>query len=98
MLPDKLIESLPVPGQRRIGQNPGMPAWFAVSVKQQLSYQLDMSLPPLDAAHLRENQGRKEASELCRVITRHRLVEYSSAIFIDSFETIFEYGLDQVVF
>lgn len=98
MLPDKLIESLPVPGQRRIGQNPGMPTWFAVSVKQQLSYQLDMPLPSFDAAHLRENQGRKETSKLGRVITRHRMVEYSSPIFIDSFETIFEYGLDQVVF
>lgn len=45
MLPDQLIEPLPVPGQRGIGQDPRVPAWFAVSLKQQLSDQLDVSLP-----------------------------------------------------
>lgn len=98
MLPNKLIEPLPVFGQRRIGQNPRGPAWLTVSVKQQLSHQLDMSFPPLDATHLRENQGRKDASELGRLIARQRLVQKPSPIFIYSSETVLEYGLDQVLF
>lgn len=98
MRPDKLIELLSMLGQRGVGQDPRVTAWFAASVKQQLSHQLDMSLPPLDAAHLRQDQRLKNAPERDGLIARQRLVEKPSSIFIDSLETIFEYRPDQVLF